>query len=390
MNRILFGMAWFLAGIFFTPGVVFSQEGDLFIRGGEIHTISGAVIVNGAILIRDGKIAEVAQTIQAPEGITTIDATGMIVTPGIIDARTTIGAGRSTTVNELMMPARKLSDTFKLSRNSQWLNGGVTTAYIAPAPRNLLGGFGAVVKLAGTGEDTVVKEMCGFCVSFGESVTDAFEKPTTKQGMVAQLRQEFVRAQEYMNGQSVSDSVPEHYAVLIKVLKREVRFRVYVNTPDDIMTALRIAKKFNFDLILDGGAGAHLVADKLAQAKAPVIVGASIFGFANGGPYEMYSQTPDNAGLLHKAGVQVALSTNSRSGRSVLLEGVVAKGHGLPEEHALKAITLNSAEILGVSDRLGSIESGKDGDIVIWKNHPLSTWGESQTVIINGRIVFQR
>ncbi len=104
----------------------------------------------------------------------------------------------------------------------------------------------------------------------------------------------------------------------------------------------------------------------------------------------MYAHTPENAGLLHKADVKIALSTDMGFGRSVLLEGLIAKSHGLPEDAALRATTMDAAEILGVSDRLGSIEAGKDADIVIWKNHPLSTWGESQIVIINGTIVFER
>ena len=113
-------------------------------------------------------------------------------------------------------------------------------------------------------------------------------------------------------------------------------------------------------------------------------------GLGGGGLYEMFAHTPENAGRLHRAGVKVALCTNSRWGRSVLLEGVVAKSHGLPEAEALKAVTLHAAEILGVSERLGSIEPGKDADIVIWTNHPLSTWGESQVVIVDGQIVFER
>jgi len=104
----------------------------------------------------------------------------------------------------------------------------------------------------------------------------------------------------------------------------------------------------------------------------------------------MFAHTPENAGKLHKAGVKIALSTNSRWGRSVLLEGVVAKSHGLPEDASLRAVTLNAAEILGVADRLGSIEAGKDADIVIWKGHPLNTWGETKTVIVDGKIVYER
>jgi imidazolonepropionase-like amidohydrolase len=113
-------------------------------------------------------------------------------------------------------------------------------------------------------------------------------------------------------------------------------------------------------------------------------------GLGSGGPFEMFAHTPENAGRLHKAGVKVALSTDSRWGRSILSEGVVAKSHGLPEDAALRAVTLHPAEILEVADRMGSIEPGKDADIVLWKEHPLNTWGEAQKVIVNGKIVFDR
>lgn len=175
-----------------------------------------------------------------------------------------------------------------------------------------------------------------------------------------------------------------------KVLRREVPLRTVANMPDDIMSALRIAKEFDLKVVIDLGAGAHKVVEALAKSKVPVVVGPSIMGLGSGGPLEMYAHTPENAGLLHKAGVKIALSTDMGFGRSVLLEGLIAKSHGLPEDAALRAITLDAAEILGVSDRLGSIEAGKDADIVIWKNHPLNTWGESRIVIVNGTVVFER
>jgi imidazolonepropionase-like amidohydrolase len=151
-----------------------------------------------------------------------------------------------------------------------------------------------------------------------------------------------------------------------------------------------VAKEFKLRIVIDSGAGAHKVARLLAEAQVPVVIGPSIMSLGSGGPLEMFAHTPENAGRLHMAGVKVALSTNSRWGRSVLLEGVVAKSHGLPEDAALRAVTLNSAEILGVAGRLGSIEAGKDADIVIWKGHPLSTWGETKVVIVDGKIVYER
>ncbi len=381
--------------LIFCAHKVDAKKNVLVIKGGQVHTISSGVIKNGTVLIEGHKIRLVGNTIQIPKGANVIDAKGLIVTPGIIDARTSFGLKNLGRRREFIQPASTVIDSFKQQENSQWLKGGVTTVYVTPPPTSLLGGFGAVMKLVGGKEKAVILETAGLSLSFGESALQfvSRKKPTTRQGMLGRLRVEFIKAKEYLDlykKESGSGEKDVQLEALGKVLRREIPLRAVANMPDDIMSVLRFANEFNIELVIDLGAGAHEVAGYLAKAKVPVVVGPSIMGLGSGGPLEMYAHTPENAGLLHKAGVKVALSTDMGFGRSVLLEGLIAKSHGLPEEAALKAVTLNAAEILGVSDRLGSIEVGKDADIVIWKNHPLNTWGESQIVIINGAIVFER
>jgi imidazolonepropionase-like amidohydrolase len=379
--------------LLFFPLNALTKGEVLAIKGGEIHTISGGVIKTGTVLIEDGKILSVGKSVSIPRGAKVIDAKGLIVTPGIIDARSSLGISIKRDSKNYINPALRMIDFFNQLKVSPWLECGVTATYITPSPRNLLGGFGAVVKLVGNKEEAVVNDEAGMSVSIGESALEGKGIPTTRQGRVGKLRQEFVRAVEYMElrkkGGSAESADPNLEAI-VKVLRREVPLRFLANTPDDIMTALRVAKEFNLKVIVDSGAGAHRIAHLLAKAKVPVVVGPSIMGLGSGGPLEMSAHTPENAGKLHGAGVKVVLSTNSRWGRSVLLEGVVAKSHGLSEDASLRAVTLNAAEILGVADRLGSIEPGKDADVVIWKGHPLNTWGETKTVIIDGRIVYER
>lgn len=379
--------------LLFFPLNALTEGGVLAIKGGEIHTVSGGVIKKGTVLIEEGKILSVGKSISIPRGAKVIDAKGLIVTPGIIDARSSLGISMRRDSKNYINPALRMIDFFTPPKVSPWLECGVTATYITPSPRNLLGGFGAVVKLVGNKEEAVVSEAAGMSVSIGESALEGKGLPTTRQGRVGRLRQEFVRAVEYMElrkkGGSAESADPNLEAIA-RVIRREVPLRFFANTPDDIMTALRVAKEFNLKIVVDSGAGAHKVARLLAEAKVPVVVGPSIMGLGSGGPLEMSAHTPENAGRLHRAGVKVALCTNSRWGRSVLLEGVVAKSHGLPEDASLRAVTLNAAKILGVADRLGSIEPGKDADIVIWKGHPLSTWGETKTVIVDGKIVYER
>jgi imidazolonepropionase-like amidohydrolase len=379
--------------LLFIPLNVLTKGNILAIKGGEIHTVSGSVIKNGTVLIENGKILSVGKSISIPRGAKVIDAKGLIVTPGIIDARSNLGVRITRDSKHYINPSLRIIDFFTPFEDSIWLKCGVTALYITPPAQNLLGGFGAVVKLAGNKEEAIVSEEAGMSVSIGESALRGLNIPTTRQGRVGRLRQEFVRAIEYMELRkkegSAEDANPNLDAI-ISVMRHEVPLRFLANTPDDIMTALRVAKEFNLKVIVDSGAGAHRVAHLLAEAQVPVVVGPSIMGLGSGGPLEMSAHTPGNAGKLQKAGVKVALSTNSWWGRSVLLEGVIAKSHGLPEDAALKAVTLNTAEILGVADRLGSIEPGKDADIVIWKGHPLSTWGETRTVIVDGKIVYEK
>lgn len=365
------------------------------VKGGEIHTLSSGILQDGIILIEGKKIRAVGKAVTIPGGAKVIDASGMVVTPGIIDARTSFGLERFRGRRELIQPATRVIDSFKQTAYSMWLKGGVTAVYVTPSPTSLLGGLGAVVKLIGSNEEAVINKEAGMSLSFGESALQfaSRNKPTTRQGMLGRLRQEFVRAQEYLARCEKGTWRGEkdiQLETIGKVLGRELPLRAVVNMPDDIMAALRFAEEFNTELVIDLGAGAHKVAEILAKANVPVVVGPSMMGLGSGGSLEMYAHTPENAGLLHKAGIKVALSTDMGFGRSVLLEGLIAKSHGLPEEAALKAVTLNAAKILGVSDRLGSIEPGKDADIVVWNKHPLSTWGESQIVIVNGTVVFER
>ena len=134
-----------------------------------------------------------------------------------------------------------------------------------------------------------------------------------------------------------------------------------------------------------------MVADTIAAANVSVVVGPTVIGTADGGPFEMFAHTPVNAASLHRSGVRIALSTaRSGTGPSVAMEAAVAKAHGLPEAAALAAVTSDAATILGVEDRLGTLAAGMDADIVLWEGHPISTWGETKLVIVDGITVFER
>jgi imidazolonepropionase-like amidohydrolase len=381
-----------IALIFFSR-TLFAEETPVVIRGAQIHTIASGVIDNGTVLVEGGKVAAVGKNIDLPSNAQIIDARGLIVTPGIIDARSYLGLG----FNDMwesstpVVPQLHIIESFQgISPGHDWLKAGVTAVYITPGPQNVIGGFGAVVKMAGRPSTAIVSEEAGMSASMGEVPKQSFEDeaPQTRMGTLSLIRESLLDAQEYINIRPAKRDLAME--ALGKVIRKQIPLRVQVNTPDDIANVLRLKKELDIDLVIDCGVGAHVVAHKLAAAGVPVVVGPNMIGAGGGGRFEFFAHTEENAARLHKAGVRIALSTDDAGGRSVVLEAAVSRAHGLPEAEALRAVTLNAAEILGVSDRLGSIEKGKDADLVVWDKHPLSTWGRTVIVMIDGKVVFER
>jgi imidazolonepropionase-like amidohydrolase len=369
---------------------VLAQQTPVAIRGGTILTGTGEVVEGGTIVYQGGRIVSVGVGVSdgsdTPADATVVDASGLFVTPGFIDAYSHYGLQGSTWERDaLEAPGKDFVDRFSPdSEPSEWLRSGVTTTYLGPSGENLLGGVGVVVKLAGASRNqTVVRTEAAMSASFGEAALDAFDAPTTRQGMIATLRQTFISVEE-------DSYVGPGGAALVEVLDGNMPLHAFSNTPDDILTALRLANEFDLALVLTSAIGGHEVAEAIARANVPVIVGPSIIGIGGGGPYEGFAHTPSNAARLHAAGVRIALGTFSRQGRSVVMEAALAKSHGLSEDAALRAVTSDAAAILGVEGRVGSLEAGKDADIVVWKNHPLGTWGEPTIVIVDGQTVFER
>ena len=373
--------------------------GTLAVLGGRIETVSGDAIENGTVLIRNGRIVEVGTAVVVPDDAAVLDASGMTVTPGFVDARTGIGVppqvrdDRDMLIRSDFTMSEHLGPLFVPGAFGQgvqrpavhpWLRGGVTAVYVSPGSQNLVGGFGAVAKLMPGALGEVLNDAAGLSISFGDAAQRAFEAPTTRQGMVGELRQWLIdnRAAQ------ASDAVAS--LRLTRVLSGDIPIRAVANTPDDILTAVRIAQEFDLRLVVDVGAGAHVVAETLADGGVPVVVGPSMLGAGGGGSLEMFAHTAENAARLHRAGVTLALSTDALLGRSVVTEAVVARAHGLDPKAALQAVTLDAARILGVDDRIGSIEPGKDADLVLWDGDPVGTWGEARVVIVSGEVVFQR
>ncbi len=406
-----------------TAATLAAQSRPVAIRGGMVFPVSGAPIPNGTVVLKDGKIVAVGANVTVPSGALIIDARGKFIIPGVVDAASHIGIEASdlNEASDPVTPGLRAIESYnpfgafgsgKLGplRNAEALSGGVTTMYISPADASLLGGQGAVVKTAGpTFDGLIVREPAAMDMTLGTPPKTAARArnrdPYTRMAEVAMLRQAMIKAQEYGRNKLQTPSLPRDLGMeaLGKLLRREIPARIQANAATDIRSALRLAQEFGFDLVIDGGAAAWEYRDDLAVRRVPVVLGQVSH------PYISNEEIPDKGDYppvderlprkLTAAGIKTAVATFSRAfgslapagaGKWLLIDAGIAAGYGMSEADVLKAVTLVPAEILGVADRIGSLDVGKDADIVILDGHPLSVKTWVQQVYVNGELVFQK
>lgn len=279
--------------------------------------------------------------------------------------------------------------------------GGVTTAVTGPGSANVIGGTFVAVKTYGKRiDDMIIKNPIAMKVAFGENPKRVYnsqkKSPITRMATAAILRDTLFKARTYMEKKEKAEEpskMPDYdmkMEALIPVLKKEIPLKAHAHRADDIFTALRIAKEFNIDVTLDHCTEGHLIADYLAKEGKGAIVGPTL---SNRSKVELRNLTFDTPRILNEAGVKVAITTDSPVIPLQYLPICAGLAHkwGLDEIEALKAITINAAEIVGLGDRVGSIEVGKDADIVIFDGNPIKDL-DYQTVatIINGEVVYRR
>jgi len=410
-----------------------NAQRDLAIKDATILTMAGRTVESGTVLIRDGKIVSVGSDVAIPAGVTVVSAQGKYVMPGIVDAMSYYGIRHglndpenpSTPDNKIIRAYYVFGELYEgaggVQRDAEILSGGVTTVYIAPGDKQVIGGQGAVVKT--TGEDfdkLIVREPAAIDMALGDPPKRPpaeRKSPATRMGIATLIRKALLNAQEFdsrvrayqeKSGEEKDKADPPARDLaneaLVKLLHREIPARIECDFVDDIRTALRLAEEFDLDLILDSGLGAYKVKDILAARNIAVVLGPPTHPFITGGEVSM---TPDleremnnsNAAILNEAGVKIAIASfgfsfgsfgGATTGRWLLIEAAYAAGYGLSDEDALKTITINPAEILGVADRVGSLEPGKDADILILNGPPLEIKSLVEQVYIDGEKVFER
>jgi len=395
------GWGLLIAGWFLVHSTAWSQ---LAIRGETIYTMAGQPMNDGVVLVRGNKIERVgtAAEVKIPSDYRVLSA--KVVTPGLVDAHSVVGLAGIYNVphdqmqletSSPMQPELRAIDAYNPREALvEWVRSlGVTTVHTGPGPGALASGTTIVVKTVGnTVAEALVDSTGMVAITLGSAVSQNFRSPGTRSKSVAMIRSEFLKAQEY--AAKMKDKDPSKRPsrdlkldVLAKVLSGEMKALITAQTAVDLMAALRLQKEFGFKMVLDGAAESYLLLDEIKNAGVPVILHPTMV--RTGG--DTRNASMETAAMLKKAGIPFALQSGFEGyvpkTRVVLFEAAIAAKQGLAFEDALAAITIDAARILGVDKRVGSLEAGKDADLVLFDGDPFEYTSHVCAVVVNGMVV---
>ncbi len=358
---------------------------------------------DGTVVIEDGKISALGADVQAPVGADVVDADGKWLLPGFVDAHVHLGtheegegwAGDDT--NEMTDPVtagvRALDAVNPFDPGfDDALAGGVTAVNVNPGSGNPIGGLAVAIHTHGRYiEEMVLRSPSGLKSALGENPKRVYgekkQTPSTRLGTAMVIRKAFMDAQNYM-GKADENARDPKLEALAMVLRREIPWRQHAHRADDIATALRIADEFGYELVLDHGTEAHLLADVLAERGIPVLIGPL---FTTKSKVELRGRSIANPGKLANAGVEISIITDHPviPINFLVHQATLSVKEGLDPVTALRSITLNPAKVLGLADRIGSLAVGKDADVVLWSGDPLDVMQRALKVWIGGKEVYR-
>ena len=386
--------------VIFLVSPVSAAEKVTVIQGGDLYTITDGIIRNGMILIEDGKISGIGQNIEVPKDAEVIDARGKVVMPGLVAVNAEVGVIGYSDMNKI---ADSL-DPFDFSV-SLALASGITTSFVSvgqPSGGSPIGGVTAVIKPTyGDLDQMMVRESVVQQVMI--SNRDWLRKTTFKQNLreAQSYLRKLAEYQQAGDKKKVEEpKKPRGLDEYIKLLQREVPAVVAASTVDDILAALELVDEFGIRLILADAAEAWIVAEDIAKRDVRVVITPREKRRPNEDISGPSGSTLENAAILKKAGVKFAIIPPSTSfetwgvvGRDMMalpMEAAFAVSGGLDEQTALEAITITAAEIIGVADRVGSLQVGKDADIIILDGHPFHHKTFVETTLINGKVLYEK
>jgi len=375
--------------------------------GGRVIPVAGAPIEDGVVLVNDGRVEAVGRDVRVPDGAEWVGAAGKVVLPGLVDAHTHLGvheeaegwAGQDTNeMTEPVTPQVRALDAINPADLgfADAVAGGVLTVNVNPGSGNPIGGQAAAVRSAGrTVDDMVLRAPSGLKSALGENPKrvygDRKQLPSTRLGTAAVIRDALVKARNYLDKLDRGDDPPPErdlrWEALGLVLSGEIPWRQHCHRADDIATALRLADEFGYRLVIDHGTEAVLLADRLAERDVPVLIGPLLTSRSK---VELRNRSLTNPGRLAAAGVELGIITDHPVVPIHLLavQAALAVREGLDPAAALRAVTLAPARVLGLDDRLGSLEPGKHATLCVWSGDPLDARSRVEAAWIEGRQVF--
>ena len=379
-----------------------SLNAQVAVRGETVYTMAGAPIRDGVVLVRNGKIERVgpASQVTVPAGYQLLAA--KVVTPGLVDAHSVVGlAGALNQPHDQdqleksnpIQPELRAIDAYNAREELvKWLRGfGVTTVHTGHGPGALASGQTMVVKTRGDDiSEALVDSATMVAFTLGRSVSANFKSPGSRSKGIAMLRAELIKAQEYARKQKAGGQPRDlKLEALAKVLNGEMPALITAQQVPEILAALRLAEEFKLKLVLDGAAESYLVMDEIKKAGVPVILHPTMVRLGG----ETESATLETARKLRDAGITVALQSGFEGyvpkTRVVLFEAALAAANGLGMENALRTITIDAARVIGQDKRVGSLEAGKDGDVVLFDGDPFEYTSHVCGVLIEGQVVSQ-
>ena len=383
-------------------------RGRLAIVGGRVLPVTGPPIQDGMVLVdSDGRIEAVGRELRVPEGVERVQAAGKVVVPGLVDAHTHLGvheeaegwAGEDTNEKtDPVTPQLRVLDAINPADLgfADAVAGGVLTVNINPGSANPIGGQSAALRTAGHSvEEMVLRAPSGMKSALGENPKRVYgerkQLPSTRLGVAAVIRDALVKTANYLAKRDHGGEEPFErdlrWEALGLVLEGELPWRQHCHRADDIATALRLAEEFGYRLVIDHGTEAVQLADRLAERRVPVLLGPLLTARSK---VELRHRSLANPARLAAAGVELAIITDHPVIPVHLLhvQAALAVREGLDPATALRALTLTPARVLGLEDRLGSLEPGKHATLCLWSGDPLDARSRVETAWIEGRQVF--
>lgn len=375
----------------------------LALRDAYIMTAAKGVIEKGTLLIDGGVVGAIGANVRLPKDTEIWNAQGRVLIPGMIDAHTHLGlcqdgVGASQSdedeVSDPVVPHIRALDAINPEDIAfrDALMAGVTTVGVMPGSFNVVCGQPAAVKVVGrTVEEMLVREPVGMKIAFGERPKNVYgglkKSPMTRMGIASILRESLVRAHNYAASDKRLRDLRQE--ALVPVIAKQIPLRAHAHRADDIITALRIAKEFGLHLVIEHGTEAYKVASELSSAKVPVVHGPWLKVRGN---FEQSGRIPDAPRMLVEGGVLTAFSTDHPviPIQNLRLQTMTAVEHGVSPDAALQATTLHPARIMGIDKRVGSLEKGKDADVVVLSGLPFEAATNVDAVIVGGKLRWVR